>query len=120
VEEPALLEAEISIPEQEVARVQPGQTVELKARALPFNTFTAQVDRIAPVAVHGEVQSTVTVICRLPDPPTLHSPLGGEGRERGELRPGMTGHTRIYSGHRPVGQILIDRALRFLRTEFWW
>jgi multidrug efflux pump subunit AcrA (membrane-fusion protein) len=107
VEEPALLEAEIAIPEQEVARVQPGQTVELKARALPFDTFTARVDRIAPAAVHGEAQSTVTVICRLPHPD-------------GGLRSGMTGHARIYAGQRPMGQILLDRVLRFLRTEFWW
>ncbi len=71
VEEPALLEAEIAIPEQEAARVQPGQTVELKARALPFDTFMTQVDRIAPA-------------------------------------------------QRPLGLIMIDRTLRFLRTEFWW
>jgi multidrug efflux pump subunit AcrA (membrane-fusion protein) len=107
VEEPALLEAEIAIPEQEAARVQPGQPVELKARALPFHTFTTQVDRIAPAAVQGEVQSSVTVFCRLPDPGSA-------------LRPGMTGHARINAGQRPLGLIMIDRTLRFLRTEFWW
>ena len=36
------------------------------------------------------------------------------------LRPGMTGHARVYSGKRPIGAVLLDRALRFLRTEFWW
>lgn len=107
VEEPAALEVEITITEQEVARVQSGQTVELKVRALPFETFSSQVERVAPGAGKGDVQSTVTVYCRL------------EGASA-ELRPGMTGHARVYSGKRPVGAVLLDRALRFLRTEFWW
>jgi hypothetical protein len=67
----------------------------------------AQVDRIAPAAGRDDVQSTVTVYCRLEDCP--------EG-----LRPGMTGYGRIYTGRRPVGAILLDRALRWLRTECWW
>src|SRR5262249_50142404 len=82
VEEPAALEVEITIAEQEVARVQPGQTVELKVRALPFETFYSQVARIAPSAGKGDVQSTVTVYCRMEGAPA-------------ELRPGMSGHARI-------------------------
>jgi multidrug resistance efflux pump len=119
VEEPAELEAEVTLAEQDVARVRPGQAVELKARALPFETFQAQVERIAPRSVRpeaqagtpaagaGEVPGSVTVYCRLAEP-------------QAELRPGMTGYARIYSGRRSVGTILLDRALRLLRTEFWW
>jgi multidrug resistance efflux pump len=107
VEESASLEAEIALAEQDVARVQPGQRIELKARSLPFGTFQAQVVRIAPAAGRGDVQSTVTVYCRLDDCPA-------------ELRPGMTGHARVYTDRRPVGAILGERVLRFLRTEFWW
>jgi hypothetical protein len=81
--------------------------VALKARAHPLTTFPARLERLAPTAGRGEVQSTVTVYCRLEDPV-------------GSLRPGMTGHARVYTGRRPVGAILFDRALRFLRTEFWW
>jgi multidrug resistance efflux pump len=106
VDEPAVLEAEIAVPEQEAARVQSGQPVELKARALPFETLTARVERLAPAAAHGEVQSTVTVYCRL------------DASEA--LRPGMTGHARIGVGRRPAGAILFDRGLRLVRTEFWW
>jgi multidrug efflux pump subunit AcrA (membrane-fusion protein) len=107
IEEPAILEAEITIAEQDVARVQLGQRVELKARALPFETISAQVDRIAPAAGHGDVQSTLTVYCRF----ETTAP---------ELRSGMTGHARVYTGQRSVGQVLLDRGLRILRTEFWW
>jgi multidrug efflux pump subunit AcrA (membrane-fusion protein) len=106
VEEPSLLEAEISLAEQDVFRVQPGYSVALKARAHPLMSFPARLDRLSPKAEHGEVQSTVTAYCLLKDP---------EGR----LRPGMTGHARVYTGPRPVGTILLDRTLRFLRTEFW-
>jgi multidrug efflux pump subunit AcrA (membrane-fusion protein) len=107
VEEPALLEAEIALAEQDVARVRSGQLVELKARALPFDTFMAQLDRIAPTAGRGDVQSTVTLYCRL-------------ANEGSELRPGMTGHARVFTGRQSVGRVLLDRGLRFLRTEFWW
>jgi hypothetical protein len=37
-----------------------------------------------------------------------------------ELKPEMTGHARVYTGRRPIGAILLDRAVRALRTELWW
>jgi hypothetical protein len=107
VEEPCGLQAEITLAEQDVARVRAGQAVALKARALPFDIITARVDRVAPAAGRGEVQSSVTIYCRLTSPAK-------------DLRPGMTGHARVYTGRRPVGAILLNRALRFVRTEFWW
>jgi multidrug efflux pump subunit AcrA (membrane-fusion protein) len=107
VEDAALLEAEVALAEQDVARVQEGQRVQLKARALPFETFAARVDRIAPVAGRVEAQSSVILYCRLDN-------------EGDSLRPGMTGYARVFTGRRSVGRFLLDRALLFLRTEFWW
>jgi multidrug efflux pump subunit AcrA (membrane-fusion protein) len=116
VEEPTELEAEIALGEEEVARVQPGQAVDLKARALPFQTLRAEVSRIAPGAARAEgdkaapradSQALVTVSCRLEDPPP-------------ELRPGLTGHARISCGRCCLGGVLLERGLRLLRTEFWW
>jgi hypothetical protein len=136
VEEPGGLEAEIALPEQDAARVRIGQEIRLKARSAPYETFLARVGRIAPAAAKGEAQSTVTVYCRLPSsggeggialaslaPPegtdlTVTLPPEGGG-EAGELRPGMTGHARIATGRRAPGLIVLDRALRYLRTEFW-
>ncbi len=106
VEESAGLEAEIALPEQDIARVEPGQAIALKVRALPYENFAAKVERIAPAAGKGELQSTVTIYCRL--------------ASAGALRPGMTGHARIATDRRPVAALLIDRGLRYLRTEFWW
>jgi multidrug efflux pump subunit AcrA (membrane-fusion protein) len=107
VEEPAVLEVEITLAEQDVARVRPGQTVALRARSLPWETSPARVNRVAPAAGRGDAQSTVAVYCRLD-----HCPPG--------LRPGMTGYGRVLTGPRPVGGILLDRGLRWLRTEWWW
>ena len=83
-----------------------GQPVALKARALPFESFQTKVERIAPAAAQGEVQSAVTVYC--------HS-----NNLLPELRPGMTGYARVYTGHRPIGEVLVNKLLRFVRTEFW-
>jgi multidrug efflux pump subunit AcrA (membrane-fusion protein) len=107
IEEPATLDAEITLAEQDVTRVRVGQFVELKARSLPFETFRASVERIAPAAGRGDVQSTVTLCCRLPNDDV-------------ELRPGMTGQARVFTGRQSVGRVLLDRGLRLVRTEFWW
>ncbi len=69
-----------------------------------------RVLRVAPTAISGEAQtaeSTVTVYCEIKN---------GDG----PLRPRMEGYARIWTGRRPVGQVLVERALVFLRTEFWW
>ena len=107
VESRAAVELEIALSEQDVARVRPGQAVRLKARALPYETFTTVVDRVAASGVRLEAQSSVTVYGRLDHAPD-------------ELRTEMTGYARIETGRRPIGAILIDRMLRFVRTEFWW
>jgi multidrug resistance efflux pump len=107
VEGRAGLEAEIVLAEQDVARVHPGQPVRLKARALPYRTFLTRVDRLAPAGVRGEAQSSLIVYCRLEDAPD-------------DLRSEMTGYARVETGRRPIGAILLDRALRLVRTELWW
>jgi putative peptide zinc metalloprotease protein len=107
IEESSLLEVEITLDEDQVHDVVPGQRVELKARALPYETFEASVERIAPAAVGGELQSTLVVYCHL------------ENRS-GRLRPAMSGHARIYGHRTPIGKIALDYVMRFIRTEFWW
>ena len=107
IEDPQTLEVVITLDEEQAADVQPGQNVRLKARALPFEIFEAQVERIAPRAVAGDLQSTVTVYCQMSESTV-------------ELRSGMTGHARIVYSESPLGVILVKRCLRLVRTEFWW
>jgi multidrug resistance efflux pump len=113
IEEPAKLEAQVDVPEQEAARVRRGQRVALKARSLPFEQLEASVDRVAPAAdapdpKDGKLQSTVPVYCTL----TAASPAA--------LRPGMTGFARISCGKRAMGRVLSEKFLAYFRTEFWW
>lgn len=109
LENSSTMQVEIALPEKNARRLKPEQKVEIKLRNLPFETFHAQVTRIAPISVHKEetVQGTVTVYCQLDN-------------RAGRLRSGMTGYARIYRDTKPIGQILIERAVGFLRSEFWW
>src|SRR5262249_46064232 len=79
VEDTSTLEAEVTLPEDEAAGVEEGQTVQLKARALPFKKFKTVVDRKAPRATVAEkqVQGTITGYCHLSESDQ-------------ELLPGMT------------------------------
>ncbi len=103
---------EISVPEEEIVGLRPGQPVYLKARAIPFETFTATVDRIAPstnaaAAAGKPVTTTLVVYCHLHD-------------ANGRLRTGMSGFGKIDRGWKSVGQLIATKAMRYLRTEFWW
>jgi putative peptide zinc metalloprotease protein len=111
VEDISSLNVEISVAEEDVPGVQPGQNIDLKVRALPFETFLATVDRIAPRAVitpeKRQAQNSVIVYCHVDN-------------KDGRLKSGMTGLARIYRGQRPMGWNLVNQALRYVRTEFWW
>lgn len=102
------LVAEISIKEEDEFQIQSGQTVELRPRAMPFHSFRSQVERKAPSAVlaTGTTQATVTVYCRVVDSEV-------------EVLSGMTGLARIHCGYKPLGLVVLNRAMRYLRTEFW-
>ena len=107
VEDPESLEVIIKVDEDQAARVRPGQRVRLKVRAMPFETFEVEVDRIAPVADEGELQSTVSVYCRMME-------------SCDALCSGLTGHARIECGSAPTAVVVTRRILRRVRTEFWW
>lgn len=101
---------EISVAEEEAEGIAPGQSVWLKARALPFRTFEAVVERVAPAATKQQTSSSqhfVVVHCRLAE-------------TTGDLRAGMTGVGRIGRGWSTLGMALISKLFRQLRTEFWW
>ncbi len=102
------LEMVIEVHEQNVRRLERGQVVTLKLRSLPFDQFPGEVQGIAPRVVENEHASrTVIVTCRLDG----SNPI---------LRPGMSGYARISSGTRRVGEILVEKILGYIRTEYWW
>lgn len=116
VEDPGTPHVEIFISEDDAASIKPGQTVQLKARSLPFETFTGTVARIAPAAAKPQesvaaqqtvVRQSVVVHCTV------------EGADN-KLKSGMTGFGRIYRGNNKIGAILLAKCYRYIRTEFWW
>lgn len=109
IENPETSWVEIAVSEEDAAALKAGQLVSLKARAIPFETFQATVESIAPSAVQtaGSTSSVVVVHCRIKNPD-------------GRLKPGMSGFGRIDRGRNPMGLTLASKALRYIRTEFWW
>ncbi len=109
IENAARSRVEISVGEDDLLGVSSGQAVILKARALPFDTFEATVEHIATAAtVQTPKQRNVLVVhCEL-------------SNQEGRLRSGMTGFGRIFRGHRTLGAVMLSKAMRYLRTEFWW
>jgi hypothetical protein len=69
-------------------------------------TFEGQVTQIAGHTDDGELEPIFMVLAKVPNP-------------EGLLKPGMTGHAKIYCGKRPAYKILLWRIVRWFRVEFW-
>lgn len=109
VEDPSRQQAEIALEEEKVRGIEPGQSVRFKARALPFENLEGRVTGIAPCAAREDTRAQGTVI--------VHCSMDGA---LPVLRTSMSGYARIYTGRRSLGGILLNRAMRLFRTEFWW
>jgi putative peptide zinc metalloprotease protein len=109
IEDTSAFEVVIELDEADAACVSPGQEVEIKLRALPFETFEATVTRIASAAKADEKTDTskLAIYCELKNTDPA-------------IRSRMQGYARIYRGYRSLGQAGIERLLKLVRTEFWW
>lgn len=87
------LEATLNVPEREIAKLKPGQKVQLTADALPGKTFAGVVDRVSPVVDSG----TFRVIAVFD---------GG-----GELQPGMFSRLSINYDQRADALVVPRNAL---------
>jgi multidrug resistance efflux pump len=99
---------EIAVSEKEIADVQPGQPVVLKARAYPGERFAGTVKAIAPAAIEdpGLGRKVFRVTIQMDHASDL-------------LKPEMTGNAKIYCGSRPIVHLLTRRIARYVRVEFW-
>jgi multidrug efflux pump subunit AcrA (membrane-fusion protein) len=116
VANPKRLEAELSIPEQDMIHLQAGQQVELKIFALPYQTINTRVTRIAPM-VNTSVQDQNKFEATPLEGVQVYSQLE---QVIPELVPGMTGYARITLQEQYAAAVLAKRLMRFIRTEFWW
>ncbi|HYM86276.1 MAG TPA: efflux RND transporter periplasmic adaptor subunit, partial [Pseudoxanthomonas sp.] len=87
------LEATLDVPERELATIKAGQPVTLTVDALPGQSFTGIVDRVAPVVDSGS--GTFRAVCT----------FAGEGL----LQPGMFGRIKIDYDKR-ADALVIPRA----------
>ena len=119
VDELGMLEAEIVIPEKEIADVKVGERVVLRARAYPGRTFTGRVTAIAMTA-------------QAPDPgTTLAGVAGGAAAAQRNvlvttrlddaalLKPQMTGKAKILCGRHTIFSLIGRRLARTFKVEFW-
>lgn len=89
------LEATLNVPEREIAKLKPGQKVELAADALPGHAFAGTVDRVSPVVDTGT--GTFRVV----------TTFSGEGG----LQPGMFGRLSINYDQRADALVVPRTAL---------
>ena len=96
----------IPVPEKEISPVVPGKAVRFRTRSYPGITFDGEVTTVAEETEEGQLQPIFVVTAVAPNPDGL-------------LKPGMTGHAKIYCGKRPAYKILLWRIVRWFRVEFW-
>ncbi len=96
----------IPVPEKEISPVKMGHEVKLKVRGYPGLTFNGVVTRISGQAESGELQPVFVVTAEA-------------ANTNGLMKPGMTGHAKIYCGKWPAYKVLLWRIVRWFRVEFW-
>jgi len=96
----------IPVPEKEISPVKVGQMVRLKARGYPDKTFEGVVTKISGQTETGEIQPVFVITAEAPNTLAL-------------MKPGMTGRAKIYCDKWPIAKIVLWRAIRWFRVEFW-
>lgn len=117
------LTVDIAIPENELADVHVGQTVDLKARAYPNQTFRGTVASIATsvqggTAAPGSEATIAEPTASTSSPRTILVTTEIDNRSL-VLKPGMTGEAKITCGPRRLIDLVTRRLARTVKVEFW-
>ena len=116
---------EIAVPENEIPDVKVGHRVVLKVRAYPNETFNGSVTSIATSAFAPASSGEGTL---LPTPATTPSSNSTPktilvtteiDNDSLLLKPGMTGHAKIFCGQRRVIDLISRRLARTVKVQFW-
>ena len=116
---------EIAVPENEIPDVKVGQKVVLKVRAYPSETFNGAVTAIATSAFASASSGESTLLPATPTAPSSNSApktilvtteIDNQSRL---LKPGMTGHAKIFCGQRRLIDIISRRVARTIKVQFW-
>ncbi len=96
----------IKVSEKDFDVLKEGLPVKLKVRSYPARTFWGKVSRISQMAEVEGARKIFPVICKIEN----HDYL---------LRPGMSGHAKIFCGKKRLASLLTRRMVRYLRVEVW-
>lgn len=116
---------EIAVPENEIPDVKVGQKVVLKVRAYPSETFNGAVTSIATSAFAPASSGEGTLLPATPTAPSSNSApktiLVTTEIDNGSrlLKPGMTGHAKIFCGQRRLIDLINRRLARTIKVQFW-
>jgi multidrug efflux pump subunit AcrA (membrane-fusion protein) len=100
------LEAEISLPEADIAAVKVGDKVRLRPWSNDDREIEGTVSEIAPAAQARPFGMIVRVRASIPNQDAV-------------LRPAMTGYAKIDGEEMRVWQAFLGRIVRFVRVEMW-
>jgi len=96
----------IRISEKDFDVLQEGLAVKLKVRSYPGRTFWGKVSRVSQMVEAGQARNIFSVTCKIENQGNL-------------LRPGMSGHAKLFCGKRRLASLLTRKLVRYLRVEVW-
>lgn len=94
------------IPDAEIANVRQGQTVSMRLKAFPNQSWTTTLDSVSPRSEIQDQQNVFIAECSI-------------AAEHRELRPGMKGTAKVDCGQRTIAWILFHKPLNAIRG-YWW
>ena len=127
IEDTRTIQAEIEVPEDDIALVKVGARVKLKTWASPTKTYIGQVTAIAPTAYNAlrhRVQRVLTerefqTMQVLPDQGQVIRVISELAETDGLLYTDMTGYAKIHGEYMPLGVAFTRWLVRFALVEVW-
>ncbi|MFH1336623.1 MAG: efflux RND transporter periplasmic adaptor subunit [Candidatus Zixiibacteriota bacterium] len=96
----------IQVSEKDLDVLREGQRVKLKVQSYPFLSFWGKVTKISQMVDTSGPKKIFPVTCKIENPDHL-------------LKPGMTGHAKVFCGKRSLFTLLTRRIVRYFRVEVW-
>jgi len=120
IEDGRIIQAEVSVPEQDMADIRPGATVEIAPWGLHRTPIVGRVVMIAPVAKRATVETATATVARDDGSASrVVRVLTEIPNPDGTLKSGMTGYAKIATGYRPLWDVVFRPLVRWCRVEVW-
>jgi len=100
------MQTEIQFPSKDIHLAKENQKIKLLVSAFPEKTFWGTAEKVSPTANYLENRKTFLV-------------MGKIENTDGLLRPGMTGHAKVYCGKRSLAYTIFRKPARLFRELAW-